>query len=168
MNVTPEVGNEHEGAMAQPHPVPSHRGKRVAFTAALVAFLLRNISALMSSAVRRSVVDHPMWGYSPLKVIQLMETYEMLGRLCALAAGIHLLVRLKRSDQRWPGLCVRYGVAYLVFEATLYSQYFFWGAPVVDRVFLAEWARAIAGAALIVGAVLAGAYMMTQILHLTF
>jgi len=117
-----------------------------------VAFLLQNVGEFLNAGVNLSGATSPLWSFSPhrIRVIQLFSTYEMLGRLCVLGTGITLLVLLARRDARWPRFAVPAGVAYLVFEVTLRTQYFFWGPPMEWATLTPYWLQSAAWGAAIV------------------
>jgi hypothetical protein len=138
----------------QPHDdVGKLRGWPIVFALAHVWFLLGNVAGLGEAAAQRFGAPSPLYDFpeARIKTLQLIGTYNILGRLCFLAVGIYLLELLLRRDKRWPKYYVRYGIVFLVFEATLHFQYFLWNAPVVDANFISFWSQPVAYAALMVG-----------------
>jgi hypothetical protein len=139
----------------QPHnDSGKHRAGRIVFALSHVWFILVNAYGAVDAAQRRNGAASPLWGFSEsmIRTTQLTSTLEVIGRLGFIAVGIYLLGLFMRRDERAPRYYVRYGVTFLVFEAIVRSQYFWWEPRVIDSYFITFWSKTILYAALIVAA----------------
>jgi hypothetical protein len=128
------------------------RGWLVVLGLAYVWFLLVNLYKIVDAGQRRTGVFSPLYGFSQATAMRLhvIDTADVIGRLCFIAVGFYLLALFVRRDRRVPRYFLGYGVAFLVFEAVMRAQYLAWLTSALEADVVSFWSNTAVCAALII------------------
>lgn len=113
---------------------------RIVFVLVHVAFVITNVSALVSAVWQRTHLEPVLfrgalvydWRMSSEQIyaVLFMDTWGTFGRVSLLAVGIYLAALIARGDKRVPKYYVWYGAAILAFEVVLnQAQLQLWDIP---------------------------------------